>query len=110
MVQDPLLIGLDFGSDSVRAVLVDSHGKQLATAVHPYRRWNEGLYSDAAVSRFRQHPLDYLEGTESVIRSVMKGVDPELVASVMIFMLIPLFFASIKAFVRSLCVITNAGI
>ena len=82
MVQNPLLIGLDFGSDSVRAVLVDSHGKQLATAVHPYRRWNEGLYSDAAVSRFRQHPLDYLEGTESVIRSVMKGVDPELVAGI----------------------------
>ena len=55
---EKFLIGLDFGSDSVRAVLVSSSGNMVATAVHPYARWKEGRYSDPAISMFRQHPLD----------------------------------------------------
>lgn len=35
---EKLLIGLDFGSDSVRAVLVTENGEQLATSVHEYAR------------------------------------------------------------------------
>ena len=78
-----LLIGIDFGSDSVRAVLIDAEtGENLASHVHPYRRWSEGLYCDAAQSRFRQHPLDYLEGIEVVIRRVVSGVDPARVAGI----------------------------
>lgn len=66
------VIGLDYGSDSVRATLVDAHtGEQAAEAVHAYRRWAQGLYCDAANSRFRQHPLDYLEGLEAVISGVL---------------------------------------
>ena len=78
-----LLIGIDFGSDSVRAVLIDAEtGENLASHVHPYRRWSEGLYCDAAQSRFRQHPLDYLDGIEVVIRRVVSGVDPARVAGI----------------------------
>lgn len=72
---DDLLIGLDFGSDSVRAVLVTSDGRELATCVHPYARWNKGLYSDASHVQFRQHPLDYLEGIEAVVKGVLAGHD-----------------------------------
>ena len=81
---EKLLIGLDFGSDSVRAVLVTENGEQLATSVHEYARWAEGKYCDPAGNRFRQHPLDYLEGTEAVIRKVLEGVDSSRVAGIAI--------------------------
>ena len=79
---EKLLIGLDFGSDSVRAVLVAANGEQLATSVHEYARWAQGKYCDPAANQFRQHPLDYLEGTEAVIRNVLKGVDATRVAGI----------------------------
>ena len=78
------LIGLDFGSDSVRAVLVSSSGNMVATAVHPYARWKEGRFSDPSISMFRQHPLDYLEGVEDTVRSVLaeSGIEPALVSGI----------------------------
>lgn len=79
---DKLLIGLDFGSDSVRALLVTTQGKVLASSVHAYSRWQEGLYCNAVQSQFRQHPLDYLEGTEAVIKAVLKGQDAANVAGI----------------------------
>ncbi|MBX2971182.1 MAG: ribulokinase [Cyclobacteriaceae bacterium] len=72
------VIGLDFGTDSVRAVLVDAaNGATLATHVHWYKRWREGKYCDTSQSMFRQHVLDHLEGIESTITAVVKtsGVD-----------------------------------
>ena len=77
-------IGLDFGSDSVRAVLVTENGEMLATCVHNYVRWAEGRYCDAANNVFRQHPLDYLEGTEAVIRGVLDGQDAAAVKGIAI--------------------------
>ena len=77
-----LLIGLDFGSDSVRALLVDENGYVLAGAVHAYTRWGRGEFCDAAKGQFRQHPLDHLEGMEKVIGEVLKGQDASLVAGI----------------------------
>ena len=71
MKQD-FVIGLDYGSDSVRAILVNAHtGEQLAEAVHNYERWRNGLYCNAGESRFRQHPLDYLEGLHNVLHGIL---------------------------------------
>ena len=70
-----LLIGLDFGSDSVRAVLVSSTGKELKSCVHNYTRWNQGLYSDNSIAQFRQHPLDYLESLEEAMAEVLEMCD-----------------------------------
>lgn len=77
------VIGLDFGSDSVRAVLVEtSNGRIIASSVSNYPRWAEGRWSNAASSQFRQHPLDYLECMETVIRDVLRQDDPSRVVGI----------------------------
>ena len=66
------VVGVDFGSDSVRALVVDaSNGAELGTAVHAYTRWAAGEFCDADTARFRQHPLDYIEGLESCIKEAL---------------------------------------
>ena len=82
MMSGDLFIGLDFGSGSVRALLVDRQGRELATAVHLYRRWNEKLYCNAAKLQFRQHPADYLEGMEAVICEVLRDQDRTKIAGI----------------------------
>ena len=68
------VIGLDYGTDSARAVLVNAHtGEQIAEAVHNYARWSRGEYCNALESRFRQHPLDYIEALKSVLHGVLDG-------------------------------------
>jgi len=69
MNNDQLVIGVDYGSDSVRSVIVDGrNGKELASSVFFYPRWQQGLYCNAAENQFRQHPLDYIEGLEYTIK------------------------------------------
>lgn len=70
-----LLIGLDFGSDSARAVLVDSaDGSILATASKEYPRWMQGLYCDPSASQYRQHPADYQEVLRVIVPQVVSCV------------------------------------
>lgn len=75
----PYVIGVDFGTDSVRALLVDAHtGQTVGTHVHEYPRWKQGLYCDPAQSQFRQHPLDYVEGLEASIQGALASVPAEV--------------------------------
>lgn len=65
-------IGVDYGTDSVRALVVNTqNGEEVGTHVFEYPRWKEGLYCDPSANRFRQHPLDYLEGLEKAIRGAL---------------------------------------
>jgi L-ribulokinase len=77
------VIGMDFGTDSVRALLVDAvTGKEITDAVHLYTRWNAGLYCNAFRSQFRQHPLDYLEAMEYCISDLLKGLSKDEVSQI----------------------------
>jgi L-ribulokinase len=67
-----LIIGLDFGTDSVRSVVIDAGtGKELANEVSFYRRWAAGKYCDPVKNSFRQHPLDYVEGMEASVKGAL---------------------------------------
>lgn len=79
------VIGLDYGSDSVRAVLVDtSNGHCLASKVFYYPQWKDGMYSNPVKNQFRQHPADHLEGLEVTIKGVLAAskVDPVQVKAI----------------------------
>lgn len=69
------VIGVDYGTDSVRSVLVSEKGKEVAQAVHYYSRWKEGKFCDPATNRFRHHPKDYLEGLEETLKKVVDSLD-----------------------------------
>jgi L-ribulokinase len=73
-------IGLDYGTDSVRSLIVNvENGEEIASVVFKYPRWEKGLFCDPAKNLFRQHPLDYLEGLEYTIVEALKQA-PEGVA------------------------------
>lgn len=75
-------IGLDYGTDSVRALLVDSEGNEIATSVSYYQRWKDGQFCLPAESQFRQHPLDYLEGLESAIIGALAEVSADVIENI----------------------------
>lgn len=68
------VVGVDYGTDSVRSVLVDEKGEEIAEAVHYYARWEKGLYSEPVKNQFRHHPLDYLEGLETTLKEVIEAL------------------------------------
>ncbi len=81
------VIGLDYGTDSVRAVLLDARsGEEVAAEVYWYPRWKEQKYCDASKNQFRQHPLDHIEGLENTIKGVVSksGIDSAAVKGICI--------------------------
>jgi L-ribulokinase len=66
------VIGADFGTDSVRVVILDAvNGKIAGQHVVYYPRWKKGLYCIPKENQFRQHPLDY---TESLVDAVTGAI------------------------------------
>ncbi|MCM5527680.1 ribulokinase [Parasegetibacter sp. NRK P23] len=83
MASSNYVIGVDYGTDSVRSVIVDAaSGKEMAASVFYYPRWKKGLYCDPRSNRFRQHPLDYVEGLETSIRQCVETVGKEVAANI----------------------------
>ncbi len=82
-MNDCFVIGIDYGTDSVRSLLVNaSTGHEVAASVFYYPRWKEGLYCDPAVHQFRQHPLDYIEGLETTIKECLQKAGKEIAGRV----------------------------
>ena len=77
------VIGIDFGTDSVRSVVADPrNGNIEGTAVFEYPRWKKGFYCNPAANMFRQHPHDFIEGLESSVRSSLKGLSPGIIENI----------------------------
>lgn len=83
MKKENYVIGVDYGTDSVRSIIANAaNGQEVASAVFYYPRWKEGLYCNPAVNQFRQHPLDYLEGLEQTITRCLQQAGPSVAANV----------------------------
>ncbi|UII23445.1 ribulokinase [Fulvivirga ligni] len=86
-MKNEYVIGLDFGTDSVRAVLTNAdNGEELASHVHWYDRWRQKKYCEPHSNQFRQHPLDHIEGMEATIKTVVaqSQVDPAYIKGICI--------------------------
>ena len=71
-MENRYVIGLDYGTDSARALVVEVEtGKIVASSVKYYPRWKQGLYCCAAENRWRQHPLDYIEVLEASVKEAL---------------------------------------
>jgi L-ribulokinase len=62
-------IGLDYGTNSVRCVIVDTaDGRELGTCVYEYPTGEAGIILDPADHNLaRQNPADYLKGAEATV-------------------------------------------
>ena len=83
-------IGLDYGTNSVRALIVNvANGAEVAAAVWVYRHGTQGVVLSRDPNLARQHPADYLEGAETTIKQALatakkavKGFSPAQVIGI----------------------------
>ncbi|GIP34458.1 ribulokinase [Paenibacillus sp. J2TS4] len=69
-----IVAGVDFGSDSVRVIMVEgATGRTLSEASCAYPRWSQRLYCNDEISQYRQHPLDYIEAFTAAFKSALSG-------------------------------------
>lgn len=65
-------IGLDYGTNSVRALVVDTrNGREVGTSVWGYRHGTEGVILGRDPNLARQHPADYITGAEVTIQAAL---------------------------------------
>ena len=80
---DKFVIGLDYGTDSARAVVVNARtGETVATSVKYYPRWMDGKYCQPAANMYRQHPLDYVEVLENSVKEALSQAPAGTAANV----------------------------
>ena len=87
----PYTIGLDYGTNSVRCLIVDvTNGNELGTAVYEYETGEAGIILDPADHNLaRQNPADYLKGIEVTVKAAsveakkaFKGFEPEQIIGI----------------------------
>ncbi|MBL7016399.1 MAG: ribulokinase [Kiritimatiellales bacterium] len=79
-------IGLDYGTNSVRAIVVDCEiGAILGSGVFDYSHGDKGVVTDPADANVaRQHPQDYLEGLKHTVKTALAeaGIDPSAIKGI----------------------------
>jgi L-ribulokinase len=83
-------IGLDYGTNSVRTLVVDvATGREVATAVWNYAHGAQGVILARDPNLARQHPADYVRGAEVTIKQALaraqrtvRGFKPEIVIGI----------------------------
>jgi L-ribulokinase len=72
MSQTHYTLGLDYGTNSVRALIVDTaSGREVAAAVWNYSHGTQGVILSRDPNLARQHPADYLAGAETTIKKAL---------------------------------------
>ena len=67
-------IGLDYGTNSVRALIVNvSNGREAGTAVWNYEHGDAGVMLGRDPNLARQHPADYVKGAEVAIKQALRS-------------------------------------
>ena len=78
-MQNKVVAGIDFGTDSVRVLLCDGYsGEEISSGISRYPRWRKGLYCDASSSLYRQHALDYIECLEQAFKEAVGAAYPDI--------------------------------
>jgi L-ribulokinase len=83
-------IGLDYGTNSVRALIVDTaNGREVGTAVWNYEHGTAGVILSRDPNLARQHPADYIKGAEITIKNALanakknvRGFTPQQVVGI----------------------------
>ncbi|MBU6398971.1 MAG: ribulokinase, partial [Verrucomicrobia bacterium] len=78
-------LGLDYGTNSVRTLIVDvATGREVATAVWNFEHGAQGVILSRDPNLARQHPADYVKGAEVTIQKALaqarrdrRGFQPE---------------------------------
>lgn len=77
------VLGVDYGTDSVRTILVNAtNGDIVNTSVVAYPRWAQGKYCDPAINQYRQHPQDYIDAMQQSIKSCIQGIDVSIIQNI----------------------------
>ncbi|TWV12643.1 ribulokinase [Bacteroidaceae bacterium HV4-6-C5C] len=83
MKQNNYVLGIDFGTDSCRVLVVDANnGHEKSLGVSFYPRWRIGLYCDEHNNRYRQHPRDYIESMINAVHIALAQLSTEEIASI----------------------------
>jgi L-ribulokinase len=65
-------LGLDYGTNSVRALIVDtSNGREVGTAIWGYEHGESGVILSRDPNLARQHPADYVKGAAITIKKAL---------------------------------------
>ena len=77
------VLGVDFGTDAVRAVLVDdSSGEVLRIKESRYEKWANGDYCVPKINQYRQHPQDYIDSLINVISQIKSSCSEEVIENI----------------------------